>query len=319
MFPMRVHACALFVLLAACATPEPARVAKVPALSGSSSTRESQALANLRRAVALPWKDDGRCVVAAANNPWRIVVERCFHALDREKVRFRDVQHRCPVASVDAAEVQALVGFCLLVQPELVVGAVFVASAFVVAVAIVQAIDAYELRQREEAARKRTTKPPTVKPASEREPTPSPDPKPGPLGPDFILSSPDSTERRPECKPRPVPQRGGNNESNTCANQVPGNAFPGWDVLVNGKQFDALQPAAKMLWEVKVYNYDTYVPYVRGVAIQKQLSELNEEARLAKACGYGFTVGVSNAAHRDALLKVSNGTLNVVVMDWCSK
>jgi len=313
---MRVHAYSLLVLLAACATPEPARVEKVTLLS-SSPSRESQALANLRRAVELPWKDDGRCVVAASSNPWRVVVERCFHALDREKVRFRDVQHRCPVASVDAAEVQAMVGFCLLVQPELVVGAVLVVSAFVVAVAIVQAIDAYELRQREEAARKRTTKPPEVKPASEREPTPSPDPKPGPLGPDSIPSSPDSTERRPDCKPRPVPQRGGNNESNTCASKVPGNAFPGWDVLVNGKQFDALQTATKMLWEVKVYKFETYPPPFQEFLIKEQIAEFETEYAIAKACGYNFTVGVSSAAHQKALQAVVRPEIKIVLMDWC--
>jgi len=317
---MRVHACALLVLLAACATPEPVRARRLRVLSNTSRTTESsQALANLRRAAKLPWKDDGRCVVAAADNPWRVVVERCFQTLDREKVRFRDVQHRCPVASADAASVQAMVGFCLMIQPELVVGAVVVVTAFVVAVAIVEAIDAYELRQREEAARKRMTKPPTVESAPDQKPTPSPEPKPGPLGPDLIPSSPDSTERRPECKPRPVPHRGGNNESNTCADRVPGNAFPGWDVLVNGKQFDALQPDARMLWEVKVYKYDTYVPYVRKIAIEKQIAELEAEYAIAKACGYSFTVGVSNAGHYKALRLAVRPEINIVLMDWCLK
>src|SRR4051812_19945420 len=144
-------------------------------------------------------------------------------------------------------------------------------------------------------------------------------PAPLPGGPDFIQSSPDSTERRPECKPRPVPHRGGNDESNTCADRVPGNAFPGWDVLVNGKQFDALQPIPRMLWEVKVYNFDDYPPHFQDFLLKGQVEELRTERDLAKACGYDFTVGVRSAAHRDALRAASSGTLNVVVMDWCLK
>ena len=285
----------------------------------SNSSSESLALANLRRAAALPWKDDGRCVVAAAANPWPEVVERCFHTLDRQKLRFRDVQHRCPVASADAATVQAMVGFCLLVQPELVVGAVVVVSAFVVAVAIVQAIDAYELKQREEAARTRKAKPPELTPFAQQEPPPSSEPKPAPLGPDIIPLSPDSTEPREECKPKPVPHKGEWDPHNRCADLVPGNGFPGWDVLVNGKSFDALQPAARMLWEVKVYNFDSYVPYVRKVAIQKQLAEFRAEFAIARACGYDFTVGVISAAHRQALLDAADFQLKVVVMDWCAQ
>jgi hypothetical protein len=210
-----------------------------------------------------------------------------------------------------------MVGFCLLVQPELVVGAVVVVTAFVVAVAIVEAIDAYELRQREEAARKRRTKPPTVEPAPDRKPAPSPEPKPGPPGPDFIPSSPDSTERNPECKPRLVPHRGGNGPANVCADRIPGNGFPGWDVLVSGKQFDALQPTTRMLWEVKAYDFDHYTPALQKIVVANDLPELMRERNLAIACGYSYTVGVLSAAHQSAIIEASRNVLHVVVMDWC--
>jgi hypothetical protein len=308
---MRVQACiALLVFLSACATSAPPPKEPVS---------HSRALANLRKAVALPWRDDGRCVVVEAENPWSVVVERCFQALEIDKLRFRDVQHRCPVASADAATVQAMVGFCLLVQPELVVGAVVVVSAFVVAVAIVKAIDAYELKQREEATRKKPIAPPVVKPAPEREPDPSPEPKHPPLGPDILPPSPDSRERRPECEPRAVPHKGEHDPHNQCADRVPGNGYAGWDVLVNGKSFDALQPAARMLWEVKTNNFDDYTPFLRRTVVADQLAEFRTDSVLAKACGYDYTVGVLSAAHRDALLEASRRTLNVVVMDWCAK
>ncbi len=55
-------------------------------------------------------------------------------------------------------------------------------------------------------------------------------------------------DRRPQCMPIPVPHRGGNTDHNKCADRIPYNSFAGWDVLVKGKQFDALQLATRTLW-----------------------------------------------------------------------
>jgi hypothetical protein len=65
-----------------------------------------------------------------------VLVERCYFALDLARIQFRDIDHRCPVAQADAAMVGQMVGICLLVQPELVVGAVVVVGVVVVAAAI---------------------------------------------------------------------------------------------------------------------------------------------------------------------------------------
>lgn len=90
----------------------------------------------LQRAAVLPWMDDGQCVVEHASEDWRAVVERCQQTLDWARIRVQDLQHRCPVANVDAATVQTMVGVCLLVQPELIVGAIVVVGVVVVAAAI---------------------------------------------------------------------------------------------------------------------------------------------------------------------------------------
>ena len=45
---------------------------------------------------------------------------------------------------------------------------------------------------------------------------------------------------------------------NKCADRIPNNSFPGRDVLVNGKNFDALQLATRTLWEVKTDDFDKY-------------------------------------------------------------
>ena len=73
---------ALLFLLSACATTAP-----------SLGEREAPTpkLANLQRAAQYPWTDDGQCVAREASNPWPVLAQRCFHALDQDRVQLRDV------------------------------------------------------------------------------------------------------------------------------------------------------------------------------------------------------------------------------------
>jgi hypothetical protein len=120
------------VALAGCA----ARQASSPGRNAGHSEVADRRIANLERAAQYPWLDDGVCAVREASGEWRDLVERCYHALDLSRIQFQDVQHRCTVASVDAATMGPLVGMCLLVQPEIVVGAIIVIGVVVVAAAI---------------------------------------------------------------------------------------------------------------------------------------------------------------------------------------
>jgi hypothetical protein len=241
-----------------------------------------------------------------------MLVERCFHALDHGRLEFYDPAGQCAVASAGAAAVG--LGVCVLAAPEIVVGAVVVAGVVVVGFAIKEALDTYaEKRDR-----------PQVRPVPEtepvpQEPSPKPRPKPGTKGPDFPPLGPIETserERRRRCEPIPVPHRGGNNDHNKCADRIPYNSFSGWDVLVNGKQFDALQLATRTLWEVKTDDFDIHSPRSQAFFAKVKLPEIRREARLAKECGYNFAVGVKSAAHKEALEKLDR-TLNIVVMEWC--
>lgn len=111
---------------------------------GSAATVDRR-LSNLERAARYPWKDDGHCVVQEASEDWATLVERCYDALDRSRIRFVDEKGVCPVAqaaAISAEEMTRLVGICLLIQPELAVGAVIVLGAVVVAVAISTEIEA---------------------------------------------------------------------------------------------------------------------------------------------------------------------------------
>ena len=125
-----------------------------------------------------------------------------------------------------------------------------------------------------------------------------------------------TSDRRPECIPHTKPHLGGDPLHDECADKVPRNDFRGFDVLVNGKRFDAMQLGAGVLWEVKTDSFDTHSPALQEIVIKKQVTELKRERDLAAACGFNFSVGVRSAAHRAALLK-ELPTLHVVVMDWC--
>jgi hypothetical protein len=93
---MRFRACiALLLFVSACATSAPS--------PGEPAARDPR-LAHLQRAATLPWTDEGRCVVQAASLPWPVLVERCFHALDQDRMEFHDPTGRCAVASAGAAD-----------------------------------------------------------------------------------------------------------------------------------------------------------------------------------------------------------------------
>jgi hypothetical protein len=305
---MRLRTCSAFLLLlllSACATMDP-NPGELEDLSPS--------FANLQRAAQYPWTDDGHCVVREASHEWPVLAERCFYALDRDRVRFRDVTGRCAVASAPAAAaVPAVVALCIFASPAVVTGAVVVIGAAVVAAAIQEGIDAYKRN----AARERAKPKAQTRPSSEQEPVADREPTPRGLGRDWLPPvSSDPTERRPECRPFPVAHRGGNDDHNKCADRIKNNSFPGWDVLVNGKQFDALVLATRTLWEVKTDDFDVHSIHSQRFFARVKLPEIQREKRLAEACGYHFVVGVRSAAHKAALLELDR-ELTIVVMDWC--
>jgi hypothetical protein len=215
------------------------------------------------------------------------------------------------------------VGLCVLAAPEIIVGAVIVAGVVVVGFAIKEALDVYELKwaDQEDAKPAPETRPvPETKPAPQ-EPSPEKRSKPEPKGPDFPPVGPTEVserERRPECKPRRVPPKGGNKLHNKCADGIKFNAYRGANALVNGKAFDALQVVAGVLWEVKTDNYDSYPLEFQDIVVRKHVRDFLFERELARACGFDFRVGVRSAAHKKALEYAEPALENlIVVMDWC--
>jgi len=287
----------LLLLLSACATMD---------ASPGEMEDPSPRYANLQRAALYPWTDAGQCVVREASNEWPILAERCFHALDRDRVRFRDVTKRCAVASADAAA-PAVVALCVFAAPEIVAGAVIVVGALVVAAAIQEGIDAYQRNASRERVKPKTQTQPAKESLANRTPKPEGSP-PG----DSFPPPPETQPRRPSCEPIPVRHAGEDVPHNECADQFPPNRYPGMDVLVAGERFDALQVGVRVLWEIKTHRFDSYNDFIQEREIEKEIRQLDKERRAATACGYGLVIGVSTQAHKDALLR-EDRFLNIVV------
>jgi hypothetical protein len=171
---MRIRTCSaplILLLLSACATMD-----QSPGQFEDPGQGEfedpSPRLANLQRAALYPWTDDGHCVVREASNEWPILAERCFYALERDRVRFRDVTKRCAVAYADAAAsaAPAAVALCIFASPAVVTGAVIVIGTVVVAVAIKEGIDAYQRHASRERAKLKTQPRSGVEPLANRTP-----------------------------------------------------------------------------------------------------------------------------------------------------
>jgi len=136
-------------------------------------------------------------VAREASSEWRVLAERCFHALDHDRVRFRDLTGKCAVAVAPVIAVG--VGVCILAALELAAEAVVVVgSAAVVAAVINEEIAAYERRASiERASPKPRVRPPTAPgPVANREPEPEGYPRGGDLPPIPPPDSPDHDRRR---------------------------------------------------------------------------------------------------------------------------
>jgi hypothetical protein len=268
----------------------------------------SPRLANLQRAALYPWTDDGHCVVREASNEWPILAERCFYALERDRVRFRDVTRKCAVASAAAAAVPVGVALCIFASPAVVTGAVVVIGSVVVAAAIQEAINTYQRNASRERPKPKTQ----TRPSSKQEPVANREPTPKGLGRDWLPPVSSDPTERPECRPVPVPHAGKDDPHNECADKFPPNRYPGMDVLVGGVRFDALQVGVRVLWEIKTHRFDTYPDFIREREIAMELEQIEKERRAAEKCGYDFIIGVSTQAHKDALLREAP-FLNIVV------
>ncbi|MFY2557344.1 DUF6310 domain-containing protein [Corallococcus terminator] len=191
-------------------------------------------------------------------------------------------------------------------------GAVIVVGAVVVGGAIMEALDGYELR----GSRSDEVVPvPQAKTASQDDASANRKPKLEPSGQDWFSPVPPEhvdRERRPECRPVPVPHAGGDDSHNECADKFPPNRYPGMDVRVGGVLFDALQVGARVLWEIKTHRFDTYSDFIRDHEIETEIAQLRDERQAARACGYDFVIGVSTQAHKEALF-LRDSSFKIVV------
>ncbi|GEN06636.1 hypothetical protein SAMN05443572_104730 [Myxococcus fulvus] len=245
-------------------------------------------------------------------------MERCYQALDHDRIEFHDTTGRCSVASTGAAALG--IGLCILAAPEIATGAVIVLGVMVVGVAIKEALDAYEFRHAypEEAGNSRGTKVSSQEAGAHRKHSP----KPGPSGQDWQPPLPPVSVNqtgRASCEPVPVPHAGEDAPHNSCADRFPPNRYPGMDVLVGGKRFDALQVGASVLWEIKTHQFNTYTDFLQEQVVRDQVEEFLADRGIAQACGYRFAVGVSDVEHKQALLDLEPSLAQNIVVTGCKR
>jgi hypothetical protein len=132
--------------------------------------------------------------------------------------------------------------------------------------------------------------------------------------PELVESPPAPTDRERDrkCEAIPVPHSGGNKAHDKCADWYPPNRWPGMDARVDGRDFDALQVGVRVLWEIKVENFDEYSDFLKEITVKKEIKAFTEYRDIALACGYAFKVGVSSEAHKAALLE-EDDTFDIVV------
>jgi hypothetical protein len=145
------------------------------------------------------------------------------------------------------------------------------------------------------------------------------EPTPRGLGRDWLPPVSSDPTDHPECRPVPVAHAGEDDPHNECADKFPPNRYPGMDVLVGGKRFDALQVGVLVLWEIKTHQFDTYSLFLRNQVVRDQVEEFLEDRNIARACGYGFVVGVSSAAHKEALLNLEPSLASSIVVTGCKR
>nr|WP_233612434.1 DUF6310 domain-containing protein [Corallococcus sp. AB045] len=68
-----------------------------------------------------------------------------------------------------------------------------------------------------------------------------------------------------------------------CADKIPGNSFPGFNVFINGKHHDALALPRRTLWEVTTDDFEKHSPRSRKFFVSMKLPELQREARRGEA------------------------------------
>jgi hypothetical protein len=337
---MRLHACsALMLLLAACASvpaapsmPRPHVLVPTPS-PGPSIRLVSAPMEPVRQGSRIGRADleQARALLSRARNDleprqWE-VLDRKLTAAERAFERFSSAAkasgHAAEVVRgaegvAQAGRTRTLAGFLPRVGP-LLVGLVLLYPSSTAGPEIdrrpewVDAQGAYEARLREVSeaswqlmveleAQPRAAKAPARDPSPQKQP-----------------ASALVEEDDPRCKPIPVPYHlGGNKLHNKCADRIPNNSFPGGDVFVNGKNFDALQLATHTLWEVKTNDIEEYNPFILQVEINKQIEEARRERALAAACGFNFRIGVRSEAHKTALEDAAAEFKGLIeIMGWC--
>jgi hypothetical protein len=102
------------------------------------------------------------------------------------------------------------------------------------------------------------------------------------------------------CQPIAVGyHKGGDPIHDICADTIPPNEVFGSDWCLDGEFFDAKRGNA--LWEVKTQNWARSNPFVRGRVIEGFIEEAEDDASIARRCGFTYTFMVGDARYVEML------------------
>lgn len=108
--------------------------------------------------------------------------------------------------------------------------------------------------------------------------------------------------RREECQPKPrCPHIGKDDWHNECADVVLENEYPGCDVSIKNRAFDALR--GNTLYEVKTHDWDTYAEFITNEELKNFVKLVKRDIAIARACGYRYEFVVGDAKLADDLSK----------------
>lgn len=116
-------------------------------------------------------------------------------------------------------------------------------------------------------------------------------PMPGPLP---APKKEEPPKKRKECTPQPIcPALGEDTWHDYCTDTVIGNEFPGCDVSIMGRAFDA--KVGNTLYEVKTDDWDIYADFLVSQTLEDHAIRAKSDVAIANACGYQYEFVVGDA------------------------
>jgi len=124
---------------------------------------------------------------------------------------------------------------------------------------------------------------------------------------------------RDRCRPRPVPHAGGDALHDLCADNEPPNRFTGYDVIIAGVRFDAMDPSGA-LWEIKTGSFSSWPDFVQDEELRKIRVQFERERNAARDCKRIYVFAAADNTLLDEVEKQQGaGSARFVHLPQCAR